>query len=214
MAQAIAIEKLTLHALEQNSNLARTKNADFFSEWQDSLPELTSFEMARLEHIRVIYENFESRSALENTVSLTIVSPLLDTAGLFVPPFYVETEKSVEVVSQDGSVTIRGRLDIAIIKDLIWVLTIESSVESRGTGFSLIVGLPQVLSYMLAAPTPQQQLYGMVTNGRNFIFVKLDRTSREQPLYAMSEEFVFSRGDDLEQTLRILKRLADVAATA
>ena len=209
MSQAIAIETLTMHALKQKFKLRRVYEADFFCEWQTALSELTEFEASRLAHIRAIYKNFEDRSALENTVSLTVVSPLLDTAGLFLPPFYIETEKSVEITAQDGEMTIRGRLDVAIIKDSLWILTIES----KKAGFSLMVGLPQILSYMLAAPTPQQQLYGMVTNGRNFIFVKLDRSSSCEPIYAQSEEFVISRGDDLEQILKILKRLGSVTAS-
>lgn len=208
MGRAIAIEKLTMHALKQDFPLKRTDDPDFFFEWQTSLPELSEFEEARLAHIRAIYKNFEERSVLESTVSLTVVSPLLDTAGLFLAPFYIETEKSVEVVSRDGKVTIRGRLDIAIIRDLIWILTIES----KKAGFSLIVGIPQVLAYMLAAPAPQKQLYGMVTNGRNFIFIKLDRTSEREPTYAQSKEFILSQDDDLEQILKIIKRLADIAA--
>ncbi len=64
---------------------------------------------------------------------------------------------------------------------------------------------------MLAAPTPQETLYGMVTNGRNFIFIKLDR--HHQPLYAPSEELIVDRANDLEKTLQILKRLAGIAAS-
>lgn len=209
MAEVIAIEKLTLHNVKQKFNLQKIEGTDLFLEWHTSLPELTEFEKARLEHIKGIYRNFEARSALENTVSLTIVSPLLDTAGLFLPPFYMETEKSVEVTSQNGEVTIRGRLDIVIIQDMLWVLTIES----KRAGFSLIVGLPQVLSYMLAAPTDQKQLYGMVTNGRNFVFVKLDRTMSSRPVYAQSKEFILDQDDDLEQILKIVKRLAHIASS-
>lgn len=65
---------------------------------------------------------------------------------------------------------------------------------------------------MLAAPTPQKALYGMVTNGRNFIFLKLDRTSSTKPIYGQSKEFIISQDDDLEQTLKIVKRLAHVAS--
>lgn len=209
MGQAIAIEKLTLIDLEQRLGLRRTNEPNFFFEWRDSLPELTEYEQARLTHIRAIYDNFEKRSALENTVSLTVVSPLLDTAGLFLPPFYIETEKSVEIIAEDKDLTIRGRLDIAIIKDFLWILTIES----KRAGFSLIVGIPQVLAYMLAAPTPQKVLYGMVTNGRNFIFLKIDRTSKDEPAYSQSEELILNRGNDLEQTLRIIKQLSSIAAS-
>ena len=208
MAQAVAIERLTLIALEQQFGLKKTSDPSFFQEWKNQLPDLTEFEKDRITHIRAIYKNFERRSALENTVGLTVVSPLLDTAGLFLPPFYVETEKPVEVVAKDKDVTIRGRLDIAIIKDSFWVLTIEA----KRAGLSLIVGIPQVIAYMLAASTPQKEVYGMVTNGRNFVFVKLDRTSKNEPVYAQSNEFILDQDDDLEQTLKIIKRLADITA--
>ena len=205
MVQAVAAEKLTLYALEQKFGLQEAVEADFFSEWQNSLPVLQESEKERLERVRAIYRNFLKRSAIESTISLIVISPLLDAAGLFLPPFYVETEKSVEIVAQDDSVIIRGRLDVVVVRDSFWVLT----VESKRAEFSPVVGLPQVLSYMLAAPTPQKQLYGMVTNGRNFIFVKLDRASSE-PTYSLSKEFVLNQDDDLEQTLRIIKRLAAI----
>ncbi|PZO54111.1 MAG: restriction endonuclease subunit R [Phormidesmis priestleyi] len=208
MTQAIAIEKLTLQSLKQAFDLQKTTEADFFFEWQTQLLPLTHFEADRLARIRAIYQNFEARSALENTVSLTMVSPLLDAAGLFLPPFYLETEKSVEIFANDEKTLLRGRLDVLVIKDLLWVLTIES----KRAGFSLAVGIPQVLAYMLAAPTPQKTLYGMVTNGRNFIFIKLDR--RHQPIYAQSEELIVDRANDLEKTLQIIKRLADIAASS
>ena len=206
MTQAIAIEKLTLQAIKQQFDLQQTDDDSFFFEWQTALPALTDFEADRLERIQAVYKNLGDQSVLESTVNLTIVSPLLDLAGLFLPPFRIETETPVEVVAADRKTVIRGRLDIVIIQGLIWVLTIES----KRAGFSLIVGIPQVLTYMLAAPTTQKTLYGMVTNGRNFIFVKLLHES--SPIYALSQEFIIDREADLAQTFRILKALAETAA--
>ncbi|MBE9063132.1 restriction endonuclease subunit R [cf. Phormidesmis sp. LEGE 11477] len=206
MSRAVGIEKLTVLTLKQQTGLKRSGDHRFFFEWQTSLPELNNFEKTRAAHVKAIYENFEDRSALENTVSLTVVSPLLDTVGLFLPPFYVETEKSVEIIAEDDELTLRGRLDIVIIKDSLWVLTIES----KRAGFSPIVGIPQVLAYMLAASTAQKTLYGMVTNGRHFIFLKLDRQASNEPVYEQSKEFIIDRDNDLELTLRVIKQIADV----
>lgn len=208
MSRVTTAEKLTLQSVERKFGLQEIKDDTFFSEWQTSLPALTDFEKAQLVHIKDVYENFVRRSAIESTINLTIVSPLLDTAGLFIPPFHVETEKSVEISAKDDSVIVKGRLDILVIKDALWILTIES----KRAEFSLIVGIPQVLTYMLAAPTSQKQLYGMVTNGRNFIFIKLDRTSKREPVYAQSKEFILNQDNDLEQIFKIIKRLADIAA--
>ncbi|MCC5632149.1 hypothetical protein LC613_31290 [Nostoc sphaeroides CHAB 2801] len=44
--------------------------------------------------------NLERRSVLENTVKLAVVAPLLDLSGLFLPPFYISTEDSIEIEAE------------------------------------------------------------------------------------------------------------------
>lgn len=39
---------------------------------------------------------------LENAVKLAVIAPLLDLSGLFLPPFYISTEDSVEIESIDS----------------------------------------------------------------------------------------------------------------
>ncbi|MEM8505797.1 MAG: restriction endonuclease subunit R [Cyanobacteria bacterium P01_D01_bin.1] len=202
MTQTIAIENLTLSAVEERFALQQSTDEQFFDEWKTDLPELTEFERARLERIKSIYENMERHTVLESSVNMAIVGPLLDAAGLFLPPFHLETEKSVEIIGTDYETKIRGRLDTLIVKGVIWVLTIES----KRAGFSLKVGIPQVLTYMLGAPETQKVAYGMVTNGRNFVFLKLKRS--EPMLYARSKEFIIDQDAGLEQTLKIIKRLS------
>ena len=85
MVQAVAAEKLTLYALEQKFGLQEAVEADFFSEWQNSLPVLQESEKERLERVRAIYRNFLKRSAIESTISLIVISPLLD-ASWFISP--------------------------------------------------------------------------------------------------------------------------------
>lgn len=207
MTQAIAIEKLTLHSLQQRFGLQQSDDNNFFLEWQTSLPALNDFEQGRLERIRAVYANLEARAVLESAVNIAIVGPLLDSAGLLLPPFYMETEKSVEIFATEQNTRLRGRLDIVIIKDLLWVLTIES----KQSGFSLKPGIPQLLAYMVAAPTPQETLYGLVTNGSSFMFLKLNR--HPTLIYARSKEFIIDQDAGLEQTLQVIKKLAGIAAS-
>ena len=115
-----------------------------------------------------------------------MVAPLLDLAGLFLPPFYVTTEKTVEITALTDDLTLRGRLDVLVLKDQLWVLVIES----KRAEFSLKVGIPQVLGYMMAAPDSPRSLYGLVTNGSSFVFVKLaDRQ------YARSKELILDQDE-------------------
>jgi predicted type IV restriction endonuclease len=200
----MAAEKVTLYDLEQRFSLQQIEDQSFFPEWQGDLPELTEAEQQRLVRVQDVVANLERRSVLENTVKLAVVAPLLDLSGLFLPPFYVSTEDSVEIEATDESIVVRGRLDILVLKDRLWVLVIES----KRAEFSPKVGIPQVLSYMLAAPQSNCPLYGLVTNGTDFVFLKL--LVQEVPRYARSRQFVLGQDHNLEQVLQILKRLAEI----
>lgn len=200
MVQTFPIEKLTLYDLEQQFGLQEVTEQSFFSEWQGELPALTDAEQKRLTRVKAAYANLERRSLLENTVKMVVVAPLLDLAGLFLPPFYVTTEKSVEITAEP---TLKGRLDVLVLKDQLWVLVIES----KRAEFSLKVGIPQVLGYMMAAPESLLPLYGLVTNGSSFVFLKLVGQR-----YARSKELIVGQDEGLAKTLQIIKTLATITA--
>jgi len=204
--QTIAIEKVTLYDLEQTFNLHPVEDPTFFQEWQTDLPKLTPPERERLLRVQAAYANLERRSLLENTVKLAIVAPLLDLAGFFLPPFYVDTETTVEIVAEEAGVQLRGRMDILVLIEQFWILIIESK---RGE-FSLKVGIPQVLSYMLAVPHQNRPLYGLVTNGSSFVFLKL--VQQGTPRYARSKEFILDQDNGLAITLQIMKKLGAIVA--
>jgi hypothetical protein len=206
MVQTMAADKLTLYELEQQFALQHVSDAQFFPEWQSDLPTLTSQEAQRLERLQAVYANLSRRSVLESTIKMAIVSPLLDLAGFFLPPFYVNTEEEIHITAQEDDLLVRGRIDILVLKDQFWVLVIES----KRAEFSLKVGIPQALAYMLATPQPARPLYGMVTNGSNFVFLKLVR--QNIPRYARSHEFILEQRNDLETVLQILKRFAAILA--
>ena len=205
MVQTIAADRITLYDLEQRFGLTPSTDAAFFLEWQMDLPILTAVEHDRLARLRVAHDNLERRSVLESAVKLVVVSPLLDLAGLFFPPFYISTEAEVEVLVDERDFVVRGRMDILVLKEQFWVLVIES----KRAELSLKVGIPQVLTYMLAAPDPKRPVYGLVTNGSNFTFLKL--AHQEVPYYGRSPEFVLDNDQDLEKVLRIMKRLAQAS---
>jgi len=79
---------------------------------------------------------------------MVVLSPLLSDAGFYLPPFYSTSESSVEIFDEDEGVIIRGKIDILVLQDQLWIIVIES----KQAGFSLEVGIPQSLAYMLANP--------------------------------------------------------------
>lgn len=203
MLQTISADKITLYDLEQRFGLMESDESAFFEEWQTDLPVLTRVEIDRLVRVRTAYNNLARRSVLESTVKLAVVSPLLDLSGLFFPPFYVTTEEEVEVIMDSHDLVVRGRMDVLVLKEQFWVLVIES----KRAELSLKVGIPQVLAYMLGTPQPDRPMYGLVTNGSNFVFLKLEQ--RDVPTFDRSREFMLETDDDLEIVLQIMKRLAE-----
>lgn len=202
--QTIQAEKITLYELIHQFDLQRVENNLFFGEWQGNLPELTEQEKERLDRVKASYLNLSTRPMLEEMVKMVVLSPLLDMAGFYLPPFYSVSEKSVKLSAKDESITIRGKIDVLVLQDRFWI----SAIESKQAGFSLEPGIPQALTYMLASPQRDRPLFSLVTNGSNFIFLKL--IEQERPCYGLSDEFTLRRGNDLYTVLGILKRLSQV----
>jgi hypothetical protein len=123
-------------------------------------------------------------------------------AGFYRPPFRVKTEKRVELVTEDDGTIVRGQLDILVMHDRFWAILIEA----KRVQYSLDAGIPQALFYMLGALDPGKPIFGLVTNGPDFQFLKLVR--EDKPRFSLSDRFYMaSRREDLDQVLQILKKL-------
>lgn len=201
MTLAITEAITTLAVAEQRFSLQRTEDPDFFPEWQTNLPHLTDGELRDLAILQQRYDYQRSQGQLlEGTVLLLLASPLLALAGFYDAPFQVRAEESVRLTLADSEETLQGRLDIVVILDQIWVVV----VESKKTALSVWSALPQTLAYLQAAP--QQPSFGVMTNGDEFVFIKLGHNG--QRIYDLSQVFaLLSSPRDLQEVLRILKGL-------
>jgi hypothetical protein len=92
MVQTIAADQLMLYDLEQKFSLQRIYDRQFFLEWQGISSALPIVEQERLERTKQHYIHLASRPMLEGMAKLVIVSPLLDLAGFFDPPFYSNSQ--------------------------------------------------------------------------------------------------------------------------
>ncbi len=137
---------------------------------------------------------------------MVVLSPLLDLANLYLPPFRIKSEKSIKISLEDGGIIIKGKIDVLVVYEKIWVM----AIESKQAAFSLEAGKSQLLTYMLANPNSNQATYGLILNGNSFRFFKLVKGETSQ--YAVSRIFdIFNPGNDLYYVLSILKRLAQEA---
>ncbi|MDZ8239773.1 MAG: type I restriction endonuclease [Nostoc sp. ChiQUE01a] len=204
MVQVIQAKDITLAELIEQFNLQLADDEEFFSEWRHDLPEFTDLEKQSLNEVKAEYLHLSRYPILQPVVKMVVLSPLLRLAGFYQPPFYIASEQEVEISSLDEGTIIRGRIDILMFHPPFWVLVIEA----KRAQYSLEVAIPQALAYMLNNPDTEKPMYGFVTNGREFQFIKL--TKQDTPRYALSYTLSLNRGDDLYTVVKGLKRLADL----
>ncbi|MBH8552014.1 type I restriction endonuclease subunit R [Nostocaceae cyanobacterium CENA357] len=205
MVQIIPAREISLFELEEKFGLQLTTNTTFFREWQENLPLLTDSERQAVERVKSNYLNLNKHRLMsEETVKMVVLSPLLDLAGFYQPPFEIETETSIEISAEDEGFIVKGNIDVLVIQKRLWVLVIES----KSSKFDVMTALPQALAYMLDNPNSVLPTFGLLINGREFVFVKL--TQQEQPQYAHSYALSIERDSELQQVISILKRLREV----
>lgn len=208
MIQTIQATDISLYDLERKFGLHLAEDKQFFREWVDDLPELTDIEKQQLDRVKASYFNLVKRSMLESTVKMVVLSPLLDMANFYLSPFSIIAEEEVRITSEDDGTIVRGRIDVLVVQNQLWILVIES----KRAGFSLEEAIPQALAYMLANPNSDGQIFGLVTNGSHFIFIKL--LKQDTPQYAVSSEFSLRRSEnELYIVLSILKRISQLLGT-
>ncbi len=202
MTQTIAARKIKLHDLKTRFGLQQVQEEAFFPEWLNDLPELTGAERQILDRIKRNYLYLLEYPVMESIVKMVVLSPLLDLAGFYEPPFRVDGETNIQVSAEDEGEVIQGCIDVLVIQGQLWVTVIEA----KNSEFSITKAIPQALAYMLAAPNAEKPAFGVVLNGSEFLFLKLVRG--EVPQYSMSDLFsLLNRGNNLYHVLRVLKRL-------
>jgi hypothetical protein len=194
----------SLAEAERIYGITASPDPNFFTEWTTPQPDLTAEEQTRLDLIkrRYLYHR-QYGHLLENAVNFLVISPLLEMAGLYDPPFLLKSEVSVlfELADKDQTVY-QGRIDALVVQQNLWIVM----VEAKRTSFNLTTALPQALAYMASGPQDHPK-FGLVSNGEYSIFAKLD-----QGQYAFSDDFSLNRRrNELWDVLRILNHLKPMA---
>ena len=207
MVQTLQASRLNLYDVETKFHVRQGEADNFFTQLLQDAPALSESEKQILDRTRQQYLYLAKRPLLEVTVKMVTLSPLLSLAGFYEPPFYTTLEESIEVVSQDGAETVRGQIDVLVLQNTIWVVVIEA----KSIQYDVMMALPQALTYMMASPnrSPDKQLFGMITNGREFRFIKLN--SELELTYTLSKVFSLSESENhLYDVLQILKAIAQI----
>ena len=74
-----------------------------------------------------------------------------------------------------------------------------------------MTAVPQALVYMLHAPDSQQQTWGMLVNGREFVFIKLVQKRKSLILSLLC--LPIERPQEFHEVLSLLKYLGQIVNT-
>jgi hypothetical protein len=192
---------VTLTQLRERFRLEPVEDDRFFREWQDNLPAIDTAAKQALDEVKTDYLHLSRYDLLEPIVKMVVLSPILRLAGFYREPFHVAAEKKVELISEDGDLLVRGMVDLLVFHPEVWIV----SVEAKRSYYSLESAIPQALFYMLGQATMNQSVFGMVTNGREFQFIKLVKSDVSH--YGLSYTLSLNREEDLYQVVRGLRAL-------
>jgi hypothetical protein len=202
MVQTIFAKDISLYELEEQFGLQPTDDP-CFTEWLSDSSPVNESDKQALNRVRSNYLNLIKRRFMsEEAVKMVVLSPLLDLAGFYQPPFAIETETSIKISAEDEGVIVKGNIDVLVVQGKLWILVIES----KATKFDVMTALPQALAYMLDDPKRDWQTLGLLVNGREFVFVKL--TQQDTPQYSLSKAFsILTPEQDLYDVLHLLKHI-------
>ena len=171
MTPTIASNKVDFQQLIRQFTLKVTREISFFPEWREALPKISEGDRSVLDRVQAgFWNSVECPPFSEKLIQISVLGPLLLLAGFYEPPFHIQAEKSVEISAEDeDGITIRGRIDVLVLKERVWAL----AIEAKEADFSIEAGLSQLLSYMLANPVTNKPSYELIASGGSFIFCKI-----------------------------------------
>lgn len=202
MVQVFQASELTLGEVKARFGLSEVSTSDFFLECQVNMPQLTDYERQLLDRARADFRYMAQYPVHEALVKMVVLAPVMSAAGFYSHPFQTAAEKTIELTLEEQDEIIRGRIDLLVINQSLWVAVIES----KGKKLNWLEALPQALIYMMSDQAPAQKRFGLVTNGTELVFIKLLKDARQ---YGLSKVFsLYNPGNDLYEVVGVLRTLS------
>lgn len=200
--------KLTLNQVRRTLKLQQLSTGSFTDLL--SLETLTEAEQQELLQIRNDFEEYLYEAKVsEGLIKFLTVAPLLRLASFYRYPIKLTMEDSIEIAVEDEEITITGRLDILAVNTEtpkntpFWLLVIEA----KNSAIEVRQGLPQLLTYAFKNLEQQSSVWGMVTNGLQYLFVHL---RQETLTYQLMPELYLLDAERSIQLLQVLKAICQL----
>lgn len=203
-------KNLTLNDVHHLLKLQEQLNNDSFTTCL-SLEPLTEFEQQEIVQIQNDFRHYIlAGKVYEGLVKALTTFPLLRLAGFYRYPIQINVEEDIaDVKITDEDTIITGRFDILAVNKVtpintdvtFWLLVIEA----KNSAIEVRQGLPQLLTYAFKSLEEQSSVWGLVTNGLQYLFVHLRREN--SPMYQLMPELHLMDSERSIQLLQVLKAI-------
>jgi len=203
-------KNLTLNDVHHLLKLQEQLNNDSFTTCL-SLEPLTEFEQQEIVQIQNDFRHYIlGGKVYEGLVKALTTFPLLRLAGFYRYPIQINVEEDIaDVKITDEDTIITGRFDILAVNKVtpintdvtFWLLVIEA----KNSAIEVRQGLPQLLTYAFKSLEEQSSVWGLVTNGLQYLFVHLRREN--PPMYQLMPELHLMDSERSIQLLQVLKAI-------
>ncbi len=177
-----------------------------------TLNSLSEFEQEDLLKIRNDFWRYLAAGKIsEGLVKFLTLAPLMRTAGFYDVPIRLTMEDVIAIAIEDEDTSIRGRMDILAVNNAqattappFWILVIET----KNSAVDVFEGLPQLLTYAFKSLEQQSSVWGLVTNGRSYLFVHLRQGS--PPTYQIMAELSLNESEGSIRLLQVMKAICQL----
>ena len=175
-----------------------------------SLELLSDFEQQELWQIRKDFEEYLVEAKIsEGLIKFMTIAPIMRLAGFYQAPIKLTMEDSIDIVVEDEDTVITGRMDILAVNKAqlttdnipFWILVIEA----KNSAIEVRQGLPQLLTYAFKSLEQQSSVWGLATNGLQYLFLHLRQGN--PPNYQLMPELHLMDSERSIQLLQVLKAI-------
>jgi hypothetical protein len=203
-------KNLSLNDVHHLLKLQEQLNNGSFTTWL-SLEPVTDFEQQEIVQIRNDFRHYIlAGKVYEGLVKALTSFPLLRLTGFYRYPIQISLEEDIADINvTDEDTIITGRFDILAVNKAtptttditFWILVIEA----KNSAIEVRQGLPQLLTYAFKRLDGQASVWGLATNGLQYLFVHL--SSGNPPTYQLMPELHLMDTERSIQLLQVLKAI-------
>jgi hypothetical protein len=140
----------------------------------------------------------------------------LRLAGCYHYPIQINVEEGIDsIIIEDEDKVITGRFDIVAVDAAgltngisFWIL----AIESKESGIEVRQGLPQLLTYVYQSLQQQPTVWGLVTNGLQYLFVNIQQGN--PPTYQLMPILDLMYSEPSIQLVQVLQGICKLQHTA